>query len=270
MSITLRNHSLRSAGLNHTESAMNHTGPAPSSIFANHMTKVREAAHLRQVPSLADIVIRLANQHYPHLLIVPACRPVSATSGAPAYDDGVVAVHAPTEGCLDPQTLGKTVSAAHALHDALIGAGEASYDPPVLGSDIAEAEGRRRDVLHSQQMMERAMLVRLLNTPADQPRRPADLEWAASILDAWAEEPHPLDRAGDPTGYGGAQVDRASRVGHAVEMARDAAHHWRAGTPGTDAHDAPAVAWITMRALLMELGADDLEYRALMAMFPGA
>ena len=254
---------------------MNPTKPVPpSTIFADHMARLR-ALGGPPATSFTDVLIRLVPSRLPNLHIA---RQVSRGALAPLlgttiYDAGSVAVSLSAPGmAVEATLLGASVRAATALHASLTGrAAMLAEEEPVRVSDIAEAEGPERNNLHAIQMQERADALRRLASAHDRPPSPDDLEWVARVLLAWAEdEPHPRDLGCDPSGWCSNYTNRLSRVDEVARMARDAAKHWRLGTPGVDADDAPAVAWAVLRALALMIQADDHEFRALTSMFPNA
>lgn len=245
----------------------------PSSIFPDFITQLRRSGrNPTPLPTLASTFARLVDKHVPGVRLVNgSVMPTASTSGASpcVYTDGAVAV---SGAAVTPAHLGRVVQASHALRSALRGEGSDDYPAPVAQDDFEDAEtDDARRALSAIQLGERGALLRALMLPLGRPRSPEHLEWAAEVLEIWArEDAHPLDLATDPAGYGSAQVARAGRASMTADMAREAAQHWRVGTPGTDAEDAPEVAWEVIRALTVQMAADDLELSALSVMFPGA
>jgi len=255
------------------------TQPKPAStIFADHMDRLREHARLAPAALYRDAFIRLLNEH-PALHVEPGGPDtppsVSITLTRPAAPGKPVGAF-----LASPAAAQAAVNSAKALHDALTGRGGGSvfrtpptqsalHEPMPGETPEDEARGRRLEyATYALQEVERSHALRLLSKPHDAPPSPEALEWVAGIIDIWAlETPHHLDRR-DPEGWGPCQSLRAGRAGIIKEMALDAARHWRAGTPGTDAEDAPAVAWLGLRAFAMNLQADQTEARAFGQMLP--
>lgn len=269
ISIAFRNPCLHRVGTKQRNTAMSNA-PA-STIFADFIDRAREHARWHDQSLDHAGLIRLLNEH-PALHIEQAgpgtALSITLTMQAEAGEAAGAVLASPA--------VQDAVAAATFLHNALAGGGGGSVfgTPPTQGEEYAPdpagtledaRRGRRNEETnHAMQVMERGHALRVLSYPHhdDRPPSPEALEWVARLIDIWASEtPHHLDR-GDPEGWGMRQSDRAARASLLERLALNAALHWRAGTPGTDAEDAPAVAWVSLRAFAMNLQADEMEARA--------
>lgn len=242
-----------------------------STIFADFMDRARELARWHDPTLDRAGLISLLNEHPAlHIEQAGAGTPPSITLTAhagPGKAAGAV---------LASPAAQEALTAAAALHDALAGSGGGSVfgTPPTQSEqhvpepgdapEDAQQAGQNEQTTHAMQVVERSHALRVLSYPHydDRPPSPEALEWVAGVLGIWATETsHHLDR-GDPEGWGIRQSDRAARASLLESLALDAARHWRAETPGRDAEDAPAVAWVSLRTFGMKLQADEMEARA--------